>query len=222
MTPDRRGQGDQGDEDLDEALQPARQVGQCHRGDRREQRDPQDREGQVVAVDHDPARPAAAAPDQQDEDPAHRRRADRAQRDVARHRPAAGEQRHPDHDDHDAKRARLVHHRHQPGDGPRRRMNDSGDGPVDAGVVADDEHAAHQGQDGTSQAHSVAPAPTSLAVADRSQHDRAPAPHNLLRRAGGDGGRLGPQVWTGIRAHVSRLAAGPERPCARASSRVAG
>jgi hypothetical protein len=36
------------------------------------------------------------------------------------------------------------------------------------------------------------------------------------------GGRLGPQAWTGIRAHVSQLAAGPERPCARASSRGAG
>src|SRR5689334_15273895 len=82
-----------------------------------------------------------------------------------------------------------------------------------AGVRADASHA-----------DSVAPAPTSLAVADRSQHDRAPAPHQLRRGAGrgGSGGRLGPQAWTGIRAHVSRLAAGPERPSARASSRVAG
>ncbi len=211
MTSDRRGQGDQGDEDLDEALQPARQVGQCRRGNRREQGDSQDREGQVVAVDHDPGRPAAAVPDQQDEGPTHRRRAGRAQRDVARHRPAAREQGHPQHDDHDAERAGLVNHRHQPGDRPRRRMDDSGDGPVDAGVIADDEHAAHQGQDGTGQAHSVAPAPTSLAVAHRSQHDRAPATQERLFGACHGGGRPGPQARTGIRAHVSLPAAGPER-----------
>ena len=78
-------------------------------------------------------------------------------------------------EDHDTESARLVHHRHQPGDAPRGWMDHLGDGPVDPGVVPDDEQAAHQGEDGSGQAHAVASPTALLAAADRREYDRAPA-----------------------------------------------
>jgi hypothetical protein len=64
-------------------------------------------------------------------------------------------------------------------------VDDSGDGPVDAGVVTDDQHAADQGHDGTGHPDAVAPAPASLAVADRSEQHRTPATGELPgKRAG--------------------------------------
>ena len=184
VTSHRRGQGHQGDEDLDEALHASRQVGQRRGGHRGEQGDLQDRERQVVPVDHDPARSSAVASEQENQDAAHRRRAGRTQREVTRDHPAARDQGQPHQDDHDADRASLVDHRHQPGDAPRRRMDDLDDGLVDAGVVVDDEHAAHQGEHGQGQAHSVASAPASLTVADRSEHDRTPVTQQVLLRNG--------------------------------------
>ncbi len=84
-------------------------------------------------------------------------------------------------------------------------MDHLDDGPVDAGVESDDQHAAHQAQDGTSQAHPVAPAPASLAVADGGQQDGSPATQEIVPGAGNGGLRLGVQARSG--AHVSHLAA---------------
>src|ERR1039458_1954631 len=89
--------------------------------------------------------------------------------------PPAGDQGQRQQNERDAERTSVVDHRHQPGDAPRRRMDDLDDGPVDAGVVADDDYATHEGEDGASQARSVASASTSLAVAARGEHHRAPA-----------------------------------------------
>ena len=75
-----------------------------------------------------------------------------------------------------------VHHRHQPRDAPRRRMDHLGDGPVDTGVVPDDQQAAHQGQHGSGQPDAVASATAPLAAADRGEHDRAPATQEMLLR----------------------------------------
>ena len=43
---------------------------------------------------------------------------------------------------------------------------------------------AHQGEHGQGQAHSVAPAPAALTVADRSEHDRTPVTQQVLFRNG--------------------------------------
>ena len=130
-------------------------------------------------MDQDSARPSAVASEQEGEDPAHHRGADSTQRNVARDHPAACDQGQRQQKDRDAERTSVVDHRHQPGDAPRRRMDDLDDGLVDAGVAADDDYAAHEREDGTSQAGSVAPASTSLAVADRSEHNRAPATQEM-------------------------------------------
>ena len=184
MTSDGRGQGDQRDEDLDEALHAPRQIRQRGRGHRHEHGDLNDGEAHVVVVDHDPGRPSAAAAEQDDQDPARRRRAGRAQPDVARDLPPPCDQGQHHQDGHDAERARLVHHGHQPGDAPRWRMDHLGDGPVDPGVVPDDEQAAGHGEDGDGQADAVASAPATLAAADRGEYDRAPAPQEMLLRSG--------------------------------------
>jgi hypothetical protein len=49
-------------------------------------------------------------------------------------------------------------------------MDDLGDGAVDAGVVTDDEHAAHEREDRAGQAQSVAATPASLAGPDGSEY----------------------------------------------------
>jgi hypothetical protein len=54
--------------------------------------DLEDREREVITVDHDAARSSAVTAQQKDEDPAHRNRADRAQRYVPYDRPAARDQ----------------------------------------------------------------------------------------------------------------------------------
>ena len=149
VAPDGRGQRHQGDEDLDEALHAPRQVRQGRGRHRHEQGDPPHGETQVVVTDHDPGGPSAVAAQDHDQDPARRRGAGRAQRDVPRDHPAARDQGQRHQDDRHAERAGVVDHRHQPGDAPRRRVDDLGDGPVYPGVIADDEQAAHQRQDGS-------------------------------------------------------------------------
>jgi hypothetical protein len=57
-----------------------------------------------------------------------------------------------------------------------------GDGPVDPGVIPDDQQAAHQDEDGSGQAYAIASATASLAAADRGEHDRAPATQEMLVR----------------------------------------
>ena len=184
MTPHGRGQGHQGDEGLDDALHAPRQIRQRRRGHRHEQGDLQHREAHLVVADHDPGRPAAPAAQHGDQDPAHRGRPGRAQPDVARDLPPARDQGQDHQDDHDTERARLVHHRHQPGDAPRRRMDHLRDGPVDPGVVPDDEQAARQGEDGNGQPYAVASPTASLAAADRGENGRAPVTQKVLLRNG--------------------------------------
>jgi hypothetical protein len=198
VASDGRRQGHEGDEDLDEALHAARQIRQPRGGDRHEQGDLHDGKAHVVAVDRDPARTAAAASEDGDQDSARRRRPGRTQPDVACDLPAAGEQGQCHQDDHDAGRARLVYHRHQPCDAPWRRMDHPADGPVDPGVIPDDQQAAHQSENGGGQPHAVASAPASLAAADRGEYGRAPATQEMLlrKRASALGdvlGHTGPQ-----------------------------
>ena len=172
---DRPGQRDQPDEDFDDPLQAAGQVGQRGRGHRHEQGDLQDGKAQVVVVQLRPAGPSALAAEQQDEQPAGQRRGGRAQRQVAGHRPAPRDQRDQHQPGDDTVRADLVDHRDQPGDAARRRVDDLDNGPVDARVVVDDQQAADQGEDGEGEPGPVGATAAALPVPYRGEQDGAPA-----------------------------------------------
>ena len=80
-------------------------------------------------------------------------------------------------------------------------MDDLDDGLVDAGVEADDDQAAHEGEDGADYAQPVASASTSLAVADRGEHDRTPVAQEM---ALGNGARALYEVFSHINSTAFR------------------
>ncbi len=174
---------DQPDEDFDDPLQAAGQVGQRSRGHRHEDCDLHDRETQVIAVDHDSAGPPAVTAEHRDEDQARHDRDNYAQRDVPGQHPAPGDQGQQHQRRRDAVRPDLIDHRDQPGDAARRRMDDFGDGPVDARVVPDDQQAADQAENGQHEPYPVAAAAAALAVPGRGEEDGPPAgQHRRLGR----------------------------------------
>jgi hypothetical protein len=71
-------------------------------------------------------------------------------------------------------------------------MDDLDDGPVNAGVEADEQQAAHQCKHSAGQARPIRPAPSPLSVARRGEHRRTPAAQQA--RAGLS---LQPRRWGG-------------------------
>ena len=133
------------------------------------------RELDAVSVDRRAWTPATVRAHQKHQEPGHRGGPDHAQCDVTSHfHTPSQKSQHYKHRRH-AKGAGVIHDGDQPADTRWGRIHYPRDRSVHSVAIPDNQQADEQSQHGRHQPESVATAPATLAVAHRSEYNRAPA-----------------------------------------------